>query len=673
MMVWRLILIILLLSGCKTTTHQPTPDMELNQLIEQITQDPDSVSYLKFWNTYLQSSQAHNTGIQFEQYQQNINALEAGTLICTDIDWQALTGLNVWSINPHLTAAECYESQGLPALANNHNNIVSFLLNGVLSSKSGESFYSAYEVPTAGDAEDIIELSGYTIVDQYSEFRANRHALYYVIVANEQETNIQRTFYFDNMRLYHALSGVQFPFLGLDDQLYSLVLKTLTQSTYTANMAEAAAAIAAKEYNKAANFYLSAIAVGSAKANYELAKLCLLKSSELASLNKHSCSEFLIQAAELDLIDAHILLAYLYHQGIDVEPDKELSNELMKTISPRLEPGKAWYKLANYFYSGYLADVDTGSAVKAMEKSASQGNTDAKYFLVQKSYSDKKINKQQFTERLELLSKKGHALSQYILAMHYTKQQDMNLAKHWLEQAAEQGVPGAYFKLGVAYQFGHFGTKDLTKAFINYQEAAIRWYQPAQFKVGWFNMEGKAVYKDYNIALLWFNLCALRGNLDCIANIGYIFDLGLGVEQDHNIAYTYYKAAADKGLPRAQYNLGYLYNYGYGVDKDINQALEWYQKAAENGDAMAMNTLGRFYLKGVDVIQSNEMALEYFKKSSHHGHVWGSINLAEMHTQDHPQKAIELYKKAITQSNSLRLKIIFKCNNKLSSELCQSL
>ena len=61
-------------------------------------------------------------------------------------------------------------------------------------------------------------------------------------------------------------------------------------------------------------------------------------------------------------------------------------------------------------------------------------------------------------QRWLIKAEKGHAMSQYNLAISYYKgvgiPKDWSKALHWFKEAGEQGIVEALYMLGMMYQFG---------------------------------------------------------------------------------------------------------------------------------------------------------------------------------------------------------------------------
>ncbi len=101
--------------------------------------------------------------------------------------------------------------------------------------------------------------------------------------------------------------------------------------------------------------------------------------------------------------------------------------------------------------------------------------------------------------------------------------QDYVEAAKWFRKAADQGLVGAQYSLGVAH------------------------------------MNGQGVPQDYAEAVKWFRLAADQGFAEAQASLGVAYIQGQGVPQDYAEAVKWCRKAADQGIARAQGALGLMY------------------------------------------------------------------------------------------------------------------
>ena len=158
-----------------------------------------------------------------------------------------------------------------------------------------------------------------------------------------------------------------------------------------------------------------------------------------------------------------------------------------------------------------------------------------------------------------------------------------------LEYAAEQGVPGAIWKLGRMYADGD-GVK-LNKA------RAYEYFR----RLTTMHADDSASAPNARFLANAFVTLGLY-HLDGIPGT---------VKADPNIAREMFRYAASYFAdPEAQYYLGRLYLLGKGAPKDAIQAARWLRLAANKGDHRAQAMLGGMLFKGDQV--SRQAALGLF-------------------------------------------------------------
>src|SRR5215470_3826043 len=149
-----------------------------------------------------------------------------------------------------------------------------------------------------------------------------------------------------------------------------------------------------------------------------------------------------------------------------------------------------------------------------------------------------------------------------------------------LEYAAEQGVPGAIWKLGRMYADGDGVKVDRARAYELFRRlTSIRGDDSA------YSPDARFVAKAFVMVGL-YHLEGIPGTLKPDANVA---------AEMFRYAASYY---AD---PEAQYYLGRSYLTGKGAPKDAIQAARWLRLAANKGDHRAQATLGSMLFKGEQV------------------------------------------------------------------------
>lgn len=131
-------------------------------------------------------------------------------------------------------------------------------------------------------------------------------------------------------------------------------------------------------------------------------------------------------------------------------------------------------------------------------------------------------------------------------------QADYGKARDWYEKAAQQNYPDALYALGLMYETGKSGEKDLAKAMSLYRQAAAGGKMPdAEYAVGRMILRGRGVPRDAKEGITWL------------------------------------RRAAEHGQVAAQYMMGAAYEAGWGVEPDLAEAYYWYRRS-QQGDPVEL-------------------------------------------------------------------------------------
>jgi len=129
---------------------------------------------------------------------------------------------------------------------------------------------------------------------------------------------------------------------------------------------------------------------------------------------------------------------------------------------------------------------------------------------------------------------------------------DYGQARDYYLKAAAQNHPDALYALGLMYETGKSGQKDLAKAMSLYRQAADTGKSPdAEYAVGRMVLRGRGVARDPAEGVKWL------------------------------------RKAADHGQVAAQYMMGAAYEAGWGVSPDLAEAYYWYRRS-QQGDPVEL-------------------------------------------------------------------------------------
>lgn len=84
---------------------------------------------------------------------------------------------------------------------------------------------------------------------------------------------------------------------------------------------------------------------------------------------------------------------------------------------------------------------------------------------------------------------------------------------------------------------------------------------------------------------------------------------------DYKVAEEWLIKSAKQGNGKAQYSLGFLYERGDMLKGDSDQAFYWYTEAVKNQYPGAHSSLARFYLDGTSTEKDPQKAIDLYKKA----------------------------------------------------------
>ncbi len=654
--------------GCASNSPQQTTnkaayyDQAFFRLIEQYKADPQSVSYSELWNAYLKSTQPTQTVFKHEVYLTEIARVEANEIACTEVEWEAIVSLNYWSIKPHLSAADCYRQNNNQAGIDFHEGFVSFILQGVFGSGIGEHYYDAYEAASWGDVQDVIELAGYTYIDTYLDLRCANQGVYYVVVAEDSESGVQRLFYFDNIRFINRVMGMSGRVNSTENSLGFTVSTSLANSVGHAAIALGDILAAGEEYEAAAEWYLKNTLRESPVAYLRLAELCLKK--QITDHSEEACLEFVTKAAELNYFEAYILLSGLYSEGILVDKDPQLAKDFLTIAYEKYGEAKSIAGLGDYYVSGMLGkEKRYKKAMKYYKEAANKGWVSDSYVrLLSFQFAKKELKEKDYQQTLKQLADKGNALAQFkygaLFLVEAEESKDPKIeqkALKYIQLAADQLLPRALYAMGVIYEYGVGVEKSPEKSADYWLAAAIRWNAAAQYEIATL-LEKKFDSSSKKMAFEWMYSSARQGDDDAMVSLGYYYEHGTGTEIDLNKAFEYYQKAASENNVTGLYNYAYFLRYGKGVKIDLEKAMEYFLKASKKGSAGAANEIGIMYDEGVFVEKDYVQAVTWYTKSAKRGYRWAQFNLGTMYEgglgiEKDLSEALKWYTKAAAQGH----------------------
>jgi uncharacterized protein len=175
-------------------------------------------------------------------------------------------------------------------------------------------------------------------------------------------------------------------------------------------------------------------------------------------------------------------------------------------------------------------------------------------------------------------AEQGYAPAEYVVCLIHADRDPMR-SERCMRRAAEDGVAGAQFWLGVAYEQDEFGVMD--------EREAVKWYRKA----------------------------AEQGNPDAEVELGLCYEDGRGIEQDYALAAQWFRKAAEHvpnlgGAGQGRNELGLLYMDGLGVPKDYVQAYMWFSLAGTEANLAAVQV----EMTPAQILRAKQMADEWKKR-----------------------------------------------------------
>jgi TPR repeat protein len=176
------------------------------------------------------------------------------------------------------------------------------------------------------------------------------------------------------------------------------------------------------------------------------------------------------------------------------------------------------------------------------------------------------------------------------------------MAQMLYEQAAQQGYVNA-FNLGVMYNNGDGGERDMKKAKEYYEQAAHLGDAMAMNTLGWMCHNGLGdIEQSYDKAKKYYERAIEANDTPSplhISNLAFLIDQNNGTEASHTKVRKWYEQAIADKDDNGQYQMGVSYEQGNGVTKSLSKAKEWYAKAAVQKEPRAIKAMERLNIHHV--------------------------------------------------------------------------
>ena len=223
-------------------------------------------------------------------------------------------------------------------------------------------------------------------------------------------------------------------------------------------------------------------------------------------------------------------------------------------------------------------------------------------------------------------------------------EQDLTVARHFFELAAEQDDPQGNLLLGHHLLFEGFieeGRRHLEAAY-NAGILTAADYLARSF----FNKTEDQSSIEFELGMKWLQISAEAGNLDAMHQLGVITGERGDVESLSQ-ALALYEKAANQGYISSAHNAGLAHENGLGTEIDYEKARHYYGIAADAGLISAIHNLGVLHCEGKGGDTDKEAAFNCFNDAAAQGSFLSSQSLSKMFAAGEvkdipPNKSLEL-------------------------------
>ena len=181
-------------------------------------------------------------------------------------------------------------------------------------------------------------------------------------------------------------------------------------------------------------------------------------------------------------------------------------------------------------------------------------------------------------------AERGYPTHQYTYAKELDKAGRKEEALEWHKKAAEGGELDSWYYVGVAYEEGRGGPRDVSYAAKCYEKGLSSESIGCRNRLGALYMDGNGVPQDYQKGVKLLEEAYRSGNKWGLVYLGRAYAKGLGVPYDHGKARELLEKVTWEN-PEKDYLLGMLYARGLGVPEDIKKGVEYLKKAPGREDA----------------------------------------------------------------------------------------
>ncbi len=215
---------------------------------------------------------------------------------------------------------------------------------------------------------------------------------------------------------------------------------------------------------------------------------------------------------------AQTLIGEIYSRGLGVRRDIAKATEWYEKAAEQNVP-EALFQLAMILLDGGPEFRDRDRAFSLMERAADAGHRLARFNFAQMLGQRSPTERQRAASYYEMAAEDGLADAQYALAQFYRfgtggLAVDLEKARHWLEQAANQNYDTAQIELGTMLVESGGGVEQEKAGFAWLMRAAVAGNPAAQNRIAKLYRSGVGVEADRVTAVAWYLRARRAGLVD---------------------------------------------------------------------------------------------------------------------------------------------------------------
>jgi len=239
---------------------------------------------------------------------------------------------------------------------------------------------------------------------------------------------------------------------------------------------------------------------------------------------------------------------------------------------------------------------------------------------------------------------------------HYQNQEELELARQWVIQSAEQGNLNAYMIYAEMQMSGTGVTPNSQSALSIFENLSEHGYAAASRKLGQLYENGLNVTKDNIKAFDYFKLATDQGNVGSELDVARFYEQGLAGDNDWVRAKSIFLHHAKSGNAKSAYLLAQALERRAVMVGEARpaQATYWYQAAADRGHLQAHFILLDTALDKNGFSQNTETLMIELNTLSEQGMAQASFRLGDIYLQENGinEQALHYYQKAFFQGSN---------------------